>query len=76
MQTAAAVNGKFSLQNLAPGQYLVLAYRTFNPHLEYRNEEVLSQYESKGTMVRLAPGQKAEITVSNVIEDEEWARGG
>lgn len=71
MQTAAAINGKFSLQNLAPGPYLVLAYSTFNPHLEYRNEEVLSQYESKGTMVTLAPGQKAEITVSNVIEDEE-----
>jgi hypothetical protein len=71
VQTAGAVNGKFSLQNLAPGQYLVLAYRTFNQHLEYRNEEVLRQYESKGTIVTLAPGQKAEITVSKVMEDEE-----
>jgi hypothetical protein len=71
MQTAGAVNGKFTLQNLAPGQYLVLAYRTFDPHLEYRNEEILRQYESKGTMVTLAPGQKAEITVSKIMEDEE-----
>ena len=29
--TAGAMNGKFTLQNLAPGQYLVLASRTFNP---------------------------------------------
>ena len=69
--TAGAMNGKFTLQNLAPGQYLVLASRTFNPQFEYRNEEILRQYESKGTMLTLAPGQKAEVTVSSVMEDEE-----
>lgn len=71
VRTAGAMNGKFTFQNLAPGQYLVLAYGTFNPHLEYHNDEVLRQYEAKGTIVTLAPGQKAEITVSKVMEDEE-----
>ncbi len=44
---------------------------TPNQNLEYRNEEVLRQYESKGTMVTLEPGQKAEVTVSVLTEDEE-----
>jgi hypothetical protein len=68
---AGAMNGKFTFRNLAPGQYLVLASRTFNPQFEYRNEEVLRQYESKGAMLTLTPGQKAEITVSKVMEDDE-----
>ena len=71
VQTAGVVDGKFALQNLAPGRYLVLAYRTFTPQLEYRNEEILREYESKGTMVTLEPGKKAQVTVSKVMGDEE-----
>ena len=71
VQTAGVVDGKFALQNLAPGRYLVLAYRSFSPQLEYRNEEILREYESKGTIVTLEAGQKAQITVSKVMGDEE-----
>jgi len=31
----------------------------------------LRQYESKGTIVSLEPGQKAEVKVSVLTEDEE-----
>jgi hypothetical protein len=71
VRTAGVVDGKFALQNLAPGRYLVLAYRSFTPQLEYRNEEILREYESKGTIVTLEPGQKAQITVSKVMGDKE-----
>jgi hypothetical protein len=39
--------------------------------LEYSNEEVLKQYESKGTIVKLGAGQKAEVKVSVLTEDEK-----
>jgi hypothetical protein len=71
VQGFAGVDGKFSIQNLPPGRYLVLAFRTPNQNLEYRNEEVLRQYESKGTIVTLEAGQKAEVKVSVLTEDEE-----
>jgi len=70
-QGLAGVDGKFSIQNLPPGRYLVLAFSTPNQNLEYRNQEVLRQYESKGTIVTLEPGQKAEVKVSVLTEDEE-----
>lgn len=71
VQGFAGVDGKFSIQNLPPGPYLVLAFSTPNQNLEYRNQEVLREYESKGTIVTLEPGQKAEVKVSVLTEDEE-----
>jgi hypothetical protein len=71
VQGFAGADGKFSIQNLPPGRYLVLAFSTPNQNLEYRNQEVLRQYESKGTLVTLEPGQKAEVKVSVLTEDEE-----
>jgi hypothetical protein len=71
VQGVAGVDGKFSMQNLPPGRYLVLAFPTPYQNLEYRNQEVLRQYESKGTLVTLEPGQKAEVKVSVLTEDEE-----
>jgi hypothetical protein len=71
VQGFAGVDGKFSIQNLPPGRYLVLAFSTPNQNLEYRNQEVLRQYESKGTIVSLEPGQKAGVKVSVLTEDED-----
>jgi hypothetical protein len=71
VQGFAGVDGKFSIENLPPGRYLVLAFSTPNQNLEYRNQEVLRQYESKGTIMSLEPGQKAEVNVSVLTEDED-----
>ena len=68
---AAQMNGfgaKFTIPNLAPGQYLVLAISMSLSNvsfrsIEYLNPDVLRNYESKGTVVTLTPGQKAEIQV-------------
>jgi hypothetical protein len=71
VRSAVVADGKFSLQNLPPGRYLVLGSSKYPQNLEYRNAEVLRQYESNGTIVSLEPGQKAMITVSKILEDEE-----
>jgi hypothetical protein len=71
VRTAGVADGKFSFQNLPPGRYLVLGSGNYAPNLEYRNDEVLRQYESSGTVVTLEPGQKAVITVSKIMGDEE-----
>jgi hypothetical protein len=71
LQGFAGAGGKFFMQNVPPGRYLVLAFPTPYQNLEYRNEEVLRRYESKGTIVTLQPGQKAEVKVAVLTEDEE-----
>jgi hypothetical protein len=71
VQGLVGADGRFSIQNLPPGRYLVLAFPSPNQNLEYRNEEVFRQYESKGTIVTLESGQKAEIKVSVLPEEEE-----
>jgi hypothetical protein len=71
VRSAGVFDGKFSVQNLPPGRYLVVGSRNVQPNLEYRNAEVLKQYGSDGATVTLEPGQKAVITLSKIIEDEE-----
>jgi hypothetical protein len=72
-----ARNGAFSLSNLAPGRYLVLASRSSSErvnltlqNLEYRNENVLREFMSKGMQVTLDASQSAEIQVPLPPEEE------
>jgi hypothetical protein len=71
-----AYRGKFTVQNLPPGRYLVLAFTNSmtknNPmmSIEYQNEDVMRNYQSKGTVVTLSPGQKADIQVPLIPEEE------
>ncbi|MDR3734188.1 MAG: carboxypeptidase-like regulatory domain-containing protein [Acidobacteriaceae bacterium] len=72
-----ARNGAFSLSNLAPGRYLVLAARSSSErvnmtlqNLEYRNENVLRDFMSKGMQVTLDASQSAEIQVPLPPEEE------
>jgi hypothetical protein len=76
MQQTVSGSGNFMMQNLAPGRYLVLAFHT-SPmgtgelqQLEYRNEDVLRAFESKGTVVTLTSGQQAEIQVPLISSEE------
>jgi hypothetical protein len=71
MQTWVGEDGKFQVNNLPPGQYLVLATPTQTMNLEYRNEETMRRYQSKGTLVTLAAGQNADIQVPMLAEEEE-----
>lgn len=65
---------EFTIKNLAPGRYLILAvHQDLNsqrvPAIEYRNDDVLREFISKGTVVTLSPGQKVDVEVPLMPED-------
>jgi hypothetical protein len=63
----AGAFSKFTVPNLAPGDYLVLAFRSSTAapltEFEYQNPDVIRDYQAKGTVVTLTAGQKADIRV-------------
>jgi hypothetical protein len=61
-------NGKAMFQNLSPGDYRVLAFDS-PQSLEYRNPAAMRAYESRGRVVQVKPGEKAQVTVP-LIESE------
>ncbi len=69
-QTLAFNAGKFTIPNLPPGDYLVLASSTQLMNLEYQNPDILNRYKLKGTTVTLSPGQKAQIEVPLLPESD------
>jgi len=60
---APVSNGKFSLPDIAPGSYRVLAFDRPQPSLEYTNSEAMHAFDTKGEVVRLVSGQKENLTV-------------
>ncbi len=56
-------DGTFDSGALAPGAYRVMAFDRTQAEFEYRNPEAMQRYESKGSVVRLAGGQKERVTV-------------
>jgi hypothetical protein len=63
-------DGKFQLQQLAPGAYRVLAFDGQQPDLEYASDEVLSQYDSKSRVIRVVPGQKEHLRLPLITASE------
>lgn len=61
---------KFVSQNIAPGDYRVLAFKTDQPNLPYRDAESMKAYEAKGPVVHLTAGQKATIQLPGISEGE------
>lgn len=53
--------GEFSLPQVPPGDYRVLAFDRLPENLEYDNREAMQKYESKGVVVRLSAGQKERV---------------
>jgi hypothetical protein len=60
-EALASPDGSFSLEQIPPGDYQVLALDGAQPELEYRNEEVMQKYRSWGQAVRLGPGQSVQM---------------
>lgn len=67
---------EFSIPNLAPGRYLVLASQwamtqgmQVNGGIEYRDENVLRDLLNKGAVITLSPNQKADLEVPLLPED-------
>jgi hypothetical protein len=63
-------NGKFNGSNMAPGAYRVMAFRTPQTNLPYRDPEAMKAYESLGQVITLAPGQKATIQLQPISNDQ------
>ena len=62
--------GTFQFQQVPPGAYRVLAFDRQQNELEYQNPEVMSRYDDKGPIVRLAPGQTEHVRVTLISTRE------
>lgn len=74
-QVNVTADRTFTIPGLPPGQYLVLAFSGEDQreaqNLEFRNEEAMDRYKSKGAVVTLAPGQSAQVEVPLLLEEPE-----
>jgi hypothetical protein len=60
IKVGAAFQGKFEIDGVAPGDYLLLAFDGMD-RLEYENPEVLNPYLSKAEHIRLQPHGIANV---------------
>ena len=67
----ASPDGKFSSQQIPPGDYQVLAFDRPQPELEYRNEEAMRKYHSQEKNIRLVAGQKEELRLHMISGSDE-----
>ncbi len=70
MASWVSPQGTFQVQQLTPGAYRVLAFDRQQSELEYQNPEVVSQYDDKGPVVRLGPGQTEHVRVTLISTRE------
>jgi hypothetical protein len=66
----ASPDGTFSLAQIPPGDYQILAFDRPQPELEYRNEEAMRKYESREQEIRLLPRQNARLRVHMILGSE------
>jgi hypothetical protein len=63
-------DGTFTFQQLAPGSYRALAMDRSRPQLEALGTEILSQYESKIQVIRVAQEQKERVRLPLITASE------
>ncbi len=70
LELPASPEGKFNYQMVAPGNYRVLAFKSQQRNLPFRDAQAMKPYETKGQVVRFAPGQKTslELEVLSSVE--------
>jgi hypothetical protein len=56
-------DGSFDSMDVPPGAYRVLAFDQVQTAIEYRNPEAMQVYDAKGSVVRVAGGQKEHVTL-------------
>src|SRR5216683_6700730 len=62
--------GEFNSQMMAPGTYRVIAFKSAQPNLPYRDAEAMRAYETKGQVVHLSAGQKATVQLQIIPGSE------
>jgi hypothetical protein len=55
---------------MAPGTYRVLAFKSRQPNLPYRDPKAMKPYESKGQVVHLSSGEKASVQLQLIPDSE------
>jgi hypothetical protein len=65
----ADVEGKFNSKNIAPGNYLVLAFKK-QMNLPYDDLEAMRIYDPKGQKIQLAAGQKEKLELQIISSSE------
>lgn len=63
-QAWASPNGDFSFQQVAPGEYLALAFDHLPEDLEYDTAEAIKKLEPKGKRIRLVVDQKEHVQLT------------
>jgi hypothetical protein len=66
LELFASSDGKFDYQMVAPGTYLVMAFKNRQPDLPYRDPEAMKAYDSKGQVVHVSAGEKASVQLQIV----------
>ncbi len=57
------LDGTFASPAMPPGAYRLFAFDRPQAEMEYRNPEAMESYDAKGTVVRVAGGQKEHVTL-------------
>ena len=60
-QAQATRDGKFELQQVAPGAYRVMAFAHPQNDMEYHNSEAMRAYDAMGQVIRVSAGQKESV---------------
>lgn len=69
-ETPVSSDGKFTLQQLPPGAYRVLAFDHQQQNLEYRDPEAMRAYDNKGPVLRVVAGQKETLRLPLIVSNE------
>ena len=68
-KTVSDQSGHFSLRGLRPGQYTVLAWESVDGEAYY-NPEFLKEYEGRGSVLRVAEGERKSVQMEAIREIE------
>ena len=62
-EAVSGSDGNFSFSELPPGAYRVIAFRSAQANLDYRDPEVMHAFDATGAAVHLTGGQNEHITL-------------
>jgi hypothetical protein len=63
-------DGSFTVSQLPPGSYLVLAFDSAQADLAYTNQEVLKNFESQGQIIHVTVGQKEHLRLKIITRGD------
>jgi len=69
-QLAVGDGGKFQSQTMVPGVYRLLAFKSPQANLPYRDAEAMRAYDAKGQVVHLSAAQKTSVYVQIISHNE------